>query len=164
MDGSGTRRVEGDQGNRPDSPASVIGGQASHVPPMNESEQVVGGTMGVLQQLDQALQRAGQLAANVPQRSAIERMARYRPIDFLGKKEDEPSMIENWLERTERMLVQMHCTTEEKLECATSLLQDEAYQWWVSVTRTVPSERVTWRLFLDEFKNHYVGCIYLNNM
>ena len=91
-------------------------------------------------------------------------MARYRPVDFLGKKDDEPAMAENWLERTERMLVQMHCTTEEKLECATSLLQDEAYQWWVSVTRTAPPERVTWRFFLDEFKKHYVGRIYLSNM
>ena len=40
-----------------------------------------------------------------PSWSAIERMARYRPIDFLGRKKDEPSMAENWLERTERMLV-----------------------------------------------------------
>ena len=62
------------------------------------------------------------------------------------------------------MLVQMHCTTEEKLECATSLLHDEAYQWWVFVTRTALSERVTWEFFLDEFKKHYVGRIYLNNM
>ena len=126
MDGSGTHRVEGDQGNHPDSPASVVGGQASHSPPVNEPEQVVGGTMGILQQLAQALQRAGQPTAIAPQQLAIERMARYRPIGFLGKKEDEPSMAENWLERTERMLVQMHCTLEEKLECATSLLQDEA--------------------------------------
>ena len=87
-------------------------------------------------------------------------MARYRPIDFLGRKEDEPSMVENWLERIGRMLLQMHCTEEEKLECATSLLQDEAYQWWVSMTRTAPPERVTWKFFLDEFKKHYVGCIY----
>ena len=28
-------KVEDDQGNRQDSPASVEGGQASHVPPMN---------------------------------------------------------------------------------------------------------------------------------
>ena len=70
--------------------------------------------MGILQQLAQALQRAGQPAAITPQQSAIKRMARYRPVDFMGKKEDEPSVEENWLERTERMLVQMHCTTEEK--------------------------------------------------
>ena len=164
MDGSGTQRVEGDQGNRPDSPASVIGGQASHAPQMNEPEQVVGGTMGILQQLAQALQRAGQPATIASQPLTIKKMARYRPIDFLRNKEDVPSMAENWLERTERMLVQMHCTAEEKLECATSLLQDEAYQWWVFVTRTAPPERVTWRFFLDEFKKHYVGHIYLNNM
>ena len=164
MDSSGTHRVECDSGDRLDSPASVVGGQASHAPPTNESEQVVGGTMGILQQLAQALQRAGQPAAIAPQRSAIERMARYRPVDFMGKKDDEPAMAENWLERTERMLVQMHCTAEEKLECATSLLQDKAYQWWVFVTRTAPPERVTWRFFLDEFKKHYVGRIYLNNM
>ena len=42
-----------------------------------------------------------------------------------------PSMVENWLERIERMLVQMlvkmHCTPDESLECETSLLQEEAY-------------------------------------
>ena len=68
-----------------------------------------------------------QLAAVIPQRSAIERMAKYQPMDFLGKKDDEPSMSENWLERTKRMLWQIHCTPEENLECVTSLLQDEAY-------------------------------------
>ena len=73
-------------------------------------------------------------------------------------------MTENWLERIERMLVQMHCTTKEKLECATSLLQDKAYQWWVFVTRTAPPERVTWEFFLDEFKKNYVGRIYLSKM
>ena len=101
MDGSASLRVEDDQGTRPNSPVSVEGGQASHAPPMSEPEQVAGGTMGILQQLAQALQRAEQPAAITPKRSAIERMARYRPVDFMGKKEDEPSMTENWLERTE---------------------------------------------------------------
>ena len=36
-------------------------------------------------------------------------------------------MAENWLERIERMLVQMHCTLDESLEFATSLLQEKAY-------------------------------------
>ena len=85
-------------------------------------------------------------------------------MDFLRKKDDEPSMVENWLERTERMLRQMHCIPEENLECATSLLQDEAYQWWVSVTRTAPSKSVTWEFFLAEFRKQYVGHIYLSNM
>ena len=136
MDSSATFKVEDDQGNHLNGPASVESGQASHAPPMNEQEPVVGGVIDILQQISLTLQRAAQPAAVTTQRSTIERMARYRPIDFMGKKDDELSMAENWLERTERMLVQMHCTTEEKLEYAISLPQDEAYQWWVSVTRT----------------------------
>ena len=30
--------------------------------------------------------------------------------------------------------------------------------------RLISGERVTWEFFLDEFKKHYVGRIYLNNM
>ena len=94
-------RVKQDQGNRQDSPASVEGGQASHAPPMNESEPAARGAIDILLQLAQVLQRAAQPAAAAPQRSAIERMARYRQVDFLGRKEDEHSMAENWLKRTE---------------------------------------------------------------
>ena len=124
---------------------------------MNESEPAAGGVIDILQQLAQVLQRAAQPATVASQRSTIERMARYRPVDFLGRKEDEPSMAKNWLEMTERMLVQMHCTLDESWECATALLQDEAYQWWVSMTRTAPPGSITWKFFLDEFKKHYVG-------
>ena len=74
-------------------------------------------------------------------------MKKYQPMDFLGKKDDDPSMAENWLGRTERMLRQMHCTPEENLECATLLL-DEAYQLWLSMTRTAPLEGIAWEFFL----------------
>ena len=67
MDGSGTHRVEGDQGNRPDSPASVVGRKASHAPPVNELEKVAGVTMGILQQLAQALKIAAQPVVVAPQ-------------------------------------------------------------------------------------------------
>ena len=85
-------------------------------------------------------------------------------MDFLGKKDDEPSMVKNWLEIIERMLRKIHCTLEENLDCAISLLQDEAYQWWVFVNRTTPPESVTWEFFLVEFRKQYVGRIYLRNM
>ena len=58
----------------------------------------------------------------------------------------------------------MHYTEEENLECATSLLLDEAYQWWVSMTRTAPPESVTLEFFLAEFRKQYVSHIYLSNM
>ena len=128
MDSSRPHRVGSDSGSRPNSLISVEGGQASHAPSMNKQGQVAGGVVDILQQIAQALQRAVQPTAITPQRSAIERMARYRLVDFMGRKYDEPFIAENWLERTERMLVQMHCTIEEKLECVISLLQDKAYQ------------------------------------
>ena len=78
--------------------------------------------------------------------------------------QDRPSYRLSSIEVREVNIPKRSCTAEEKLECATSLLEDEAYQWWVSVTRTAPPEKVTWRFFLDEFKKHYVGRIYLNNM
>ena len=125
MDNSGHHRVKGDSGSRPNNHVSVDGGQVSHAPSIHEQVQAVGGTIDIFQQIAQALQRKAQPTVIAPQRSAIERMARYRPIDFIGKKDDEPSMAENWLERTERMLRQMHCTLEENLECAIALLQDD---------------------------------------
>ena len=49
MDSSAPLRVEDDQGNRPNSPTSVEGGQVSHAPPMNEPEPAVGGAIDILQ-------------------------------------------------------------------------------------------------------------------
>ena len=54
MDGSGSQRVAGDQGDRPDSLASVEGGQASYSPPIHQQELAMGGTMDILQQIPQA--------------------------------------------------------------------------------------------------------------
>ena len=61
-------RVEDNQGNHQDSPASVEGGQASHAPPMNELEYAAGGVIDILQYLAQALQRAAQPTAVAPLR------------------------------------------------------------------------------------------------
>ena len=104
MDGSKPYKVRGDSGSRPNSPSSVEGGQLSNASSIREYGQAASGAMDILKQIAQELQRAAQPTAVVPQRSTIERMAKYRPIDFLRKKDDEPSMVENWLERTKRMI------------------------------------------------------------
>ncbi|KAL5865850.1 hypothetical protein ACOSQ3_003364 [Xanthoceras sorbifolium] len=91
-----------------------------------------------------------------PQRSAVERLAKHRPTDFRGKSDDDATAAEYWFERTERILHQMHCTPEESLECAVSLLQEDAYHWWTAITRTMlPAER-TWEFFQREFRKKYV--------
>ena len=61
------KQVGGDSGSRPNSPTSMDGGQASYSPPMNDQGQATGGAMDILQQITQALQRAVQSAAVVPQ-------------------------------------------------------------------------------------------------
>ncbi|KAL5831472.1 hypothetical protein ACOSQ4_016826 [Xanthoceras sorbifolium] len=73
------------------------------------------------------------VARAAPRRSAIERLAKYRPTDFHGRRDEDASVAEYWFERTERILQQLHCTPEESLECAVLLLQEDAYQWWTSI-------------------------------
>ena len=51
MESSGYHGVRGDSGSRPNSPASVDGGQASHAPSIHEQGQAAGGTMNVLQHI-----------------------------------------------------------------------------------------------------------------
>ena len=77
MDSTGHNRVRGDSGSRPNSPVIVDGEQASYAPSIHEQGQASGGTMDILQQMAQALQRAAQPAVVVPQRSAIKRIAKY---------------------------------------------------------------------------------------
>ena len=66
MDGSGPHRVKGDSRSRPNSPANVEGGQASHAPSIREQGQAAGSAMDILQQITQALQRVAQPAVVVP--------------------------------------------------------------------------------------------------
>ena len=79
MESSGHHGVRGDSGSRPNSSVSVDGGQESHAPSIHERGQAVGGTMDILQKIARALQRVAQPTQIVPQRTTIERMARYRP-------------------------------------------------------------------------------------
>ena len=51
MDSLGPHSVRGESGSRPNSPTSVEGGQASHVPSIHEQGQVAGGAMDILQQI-----------------------------------------------------------------------------------------------------------------
>ena len=94
------------------------------------------------------------------QKSAIERARKYGAEDFKGQLTDDSPAAEYWLERTERIMDQLHCTNEEKLECAVSLLQESAYQWWTTVKGRVDRELLNWPLFLREFRDKYVGEAY----
>ena len=66
MDSTCHNRVRGDSGSHLNSPVSVDGGQASHAPSIHEQGQATRGTMDILPQIAQVLQRAAQPAAVVP--------------------------------------------------------------------------------------------------
>ncbi|KAL5843517.1 hypothetical protein ACOSQ4_009475 [Xanthoceras sorbifolium] len=119
---------------RPGSPASVAGGASRESVSPRAAGPEVQGQPAFMQQMAEFFQNVARAA---PRRSAIERLARYKPIDFHGRKDEDASAAEYWFERTDRILQQMHCTPEERLECAVSLLQEDAYQWWTSIIQSV---------------------------
>ncbi len=77
----------------------------------------------------------------------------------MTKKEDDSVTAESWLDKTGRVLKQLHCTPGQSLEATVSLLQDDAYQWWERVTIEVSLKQVTWDFFLTEFRKKYVGSV-----
>ncbi|KAL5772477.1 hypothetical protein ACOSQ2_012401 [Xanthoceras sorbifolium] len=124
---------------RPGSPVNVAGGASGEsVSPRIAGPEIQGQPVN-MQQMAKFFQNVARAA---PRRSAIERLAKYRPTDFHGRRDEDASAAEYWFERTERILQQLHCTAEESLECAVSLLQEDAYQWWTYIAQIVrPRER-----------------------
>ncbi|XP_040931905.1 uncharacterized protein [Gossypium hirsutum] len=72
------------------------------------------------------------------------------------------NVAEYWLEATEQIMDDLDCSVEQKLKGAISLLQDEAYQWWLIVRDGTLTNRVTWELFKMVFKGKYVGASYVD--
>ncbi|KAJ8761995.1 hypothetical protein K2173_006597 [Erythroxylum novogranatense] len=88
------------------------------------------------------------------------RSRKFGALDFHGTT--NPEEAEAWMKRTERVLVQMKCSDEEKLEYAVSLLQGDALHWWESVpqSQAVPPV-LTWRDFGELFRKKYLSRVYI---
>ncbi|KAA3473886.1 maturase K [Gossypium australe] len=56
------------------------------------------------------------------------------------------------LENTIKVFDELSCTPEECMKCVVSLLRDSTYQWWNTLVSVVPSERVNWEFFQEEFR------------
>ena len=69
----------------------------------------------------------------------------------------DPTNAEQWLECVERVFEQLECSDVAKFKYAISLLQQDAYNWWVSVPYTKVKPLVlTWDDFLKKFRMKYV--------
>ncbi|XP_040968587.1 uncharacterized protein [Gossypium hirsutum] len=139
------------------------------VDPLNNQSPNVGrerNTLQVLRDIADALQhivRAIPATTSVPtvRQALIKEVRKYGVTKFQGLKGADPSVAENWIETTKRVLQQLDCTPRESLICAISLLQGEAYLWWESVVRHLPDDQVTWDLFQKEFQKKYIGELYI---
>ncbi|XP_040950093.1 uncharacterized protein [Gossypium hirsutum] len=139
------------------------------VNPLNNQAPNVGrerNTSQVLRDIADALHhivRAIPTTTSVPtvRQAPIKELRKYGAMKFQGLKGADPSVAENWIETTKRVLQQLDCTPRESLICAVSLLQGEAYLWWESVVRHLPDDQVTWDLFQKEFQKKYIGELYI---
>ena len=94
----------------------------------------------------------------------LERLTKSKTVEFLGKDEDDAAAADFWLERTERLLELLQATPEEGMIVAVSLLQEDAFEWWKSVSdRVAPDER-TWERFSELFREQYIGRIHVEEM
>ncbi|XP_052204051.1 uncharacterized protein LOC127809327 [Diospyros lotus] len=78
---------------------------------------------------------------------------------FQGKLGADPSEGEFWIEQTEKLLDHLHCREEEKVNCATFMLQDEADRWRKGVKRAmtprVRAPYITCERFKELFNEKY---------
>ncbi|XP_060195272.1 uncharacterized protein LOC132624523 [Lycium barbarum] len=73
----------------------------------------------------------------------------------------DPTDAEQWLERMERVFEQLECSDAAKFKYVVSLLQKDAYDWWVSVPNAKAKPPVlTWNDFVKEFHMKYVPPAY----
>ena len=68
-------------------------------------------------------------------KSPIDMMRRHGAEEFHGTSLEESDKAEYWLERLQRVLEEVRCPPEQRVACAVSLLQNEAYDWWKHVLK-----------------------------
>ena len=85
-----------------------------------------------------------------PNKINFEKMRKMGGVMFEGMV--NPTDVEQWLDRMERVFEQLECSDVAKFKYIISLSQKEAYDWWVSVPNAkVKSPVLSWDDFLKEF-------------
>jgi len=93
----------------------------------------------------------------IRERPPVDKIRKQGAEEFRATKDDDAEKAEFWLENTIRVFEELSCTPEECMKCVVSLLRDSAYHWWKTLVSIVPSERVTWDFFQEEFRKKYIS-------
>nr|XP_016511184.1 PREDICTED: uncharacterized protein LOC107828403 [Nicotiana tabacum] len=90
-----------------------------------------------------------------PSEMNFEKMRKMSGVEFEGT--NDPTIAEQLLDRMERVFEQLECTNAAKLKYVISLLQKDAYDWWVNVPNAKAKPLVlTWDDFVKAFHANYV--------
>ena len=94
-------------------------------------------------------------------KAPIDTVRRHGAEEFHGSRMEESEKAEFWLEKLERVLEEVKCPPDQRVSCAVSLLQSEAYDWWKLALRSqrIPNP-MTWEFFVQEFRAKYVTEMY----
>ena len=69
-------------------------------------------------------------------KAPIDMIRRHGAEEFLGSNMEESDKVELWLEKMQRIMEEVRCPPDQKMECVVSLLQGSAYDWWKLVLRS----------------------------
>ena len=94
-------------------------------------------------------------------KAPIDTVRRHGAEEFHGLSMEESAKAEFWLEKLERILEEVRCPPDQRVSCAVSLLQSEAYDWWKLSLRSprIPNP-MTREFFVQEFRSKYVTEMY----
>ena len=110
-----------------------------------------GALLRISQNITQVLERL--TAPKAP----IGMVRRHGAEEFHGTNMEESDKEKLWLEKLQRILEEVRCPPDQRVSCAVSLLQSEAYHWWKLVLRSprIPNS-MTWEFFVQEVRAKYV--------
>ena len=93
--------------------------------------------------------------------ASIYMIRRHRAKEFRGSNMEESDKAEFWLENMQSLMEEVRCPPDQRVTCAISLLQGNAYNWWKLVSRSprLP-DPISWEFFVQEFRAKYVFDMY----
>ena len=86
-------------------------------------------------------------------KASIDMVRRHGVEEFHGISMEESNKVEYWLQKLQRVLENIRCPPDNRVSCAVSLFQSEAYNWWKLVLKSSSiSDLRTWEFFVPKFR------------
>ena len=84
-------------------------------------------------------------------KAPIDMIRRHGAEEFHGSNMEELDKADFWLEKLQRIVEEVRCPPDQRLACAVSLLQGNAYDWWKLVLRSPRLlDPTPWEFFVQD--------------